>query len=551
MRRLEGVQAGLGGGSEVLDLGIGWDDLGRVAFRSDGNRPLAGGGTFVEDFVHDDLDRITSATIAGGPSVGFDYSPGGRLETKSDVGSYHYGEGGAGPDQLTSLTGATTASFVHDDAGNVTDTLGRSLDYSSYDKPTLIASAAAALSFHYGVDRRRTRQVKAVTGQATLETTYVGTLYEASENLQTGVVEHRHWVMADGRRVALLVTEDASSARETRYLHPDHLQSVAVVTDDQGVPVARYFYDVWGRPVDADGAPLSGRPDASARGFTDHEHLDAVGLVHANARVLDPRLGVFLAIDPIVALRDPQSVAPYSYVRNNPQELSDPSGAYPLRLTLIPLLDSKNGWMQMARWGAANANPFSSSTGDKNDGSTKMAGDRGGRQHADADGGRYADSESQSGSSDFQLASGNVEGVPVDQLTGKEWTAIGKAAAGMLGEIKDLTTTEFADKFGAERMLKWQGGDLELGINQQVMVRDLNTIINSSIRHSIASNLEAVRQQAIESILLAPAMHAGGLARAAALGYKAASFSHSGSFGFATATCGIGAGCGVTYQRAY
>jgi hypothetical protein len=158
---------------------------------------------------------------------------------------------------------------------------------------------------------------------------------------------------------------------------------------------------------------------------------------------------------------------------------------------------------------------------------------------------------SQSGSSDFQLASGNVEGVPVDQLTGKEWTAIGKAAAGMLGEIKDLTTTEFAEKFGAERMLKWQGGDLELGINQQVMIRDLNTIINSSIRHSIALNLEAVRQQAIESILLAPAMHAGGLARAAALGYKAASFSHSGSFGFATATCGIGAGCGVTYQRAH
>lgn len=144
-----------------------------------------------------------------------------------------------------------------------------------------------------------------------------------------------------------------------------------------------------------------------------------------------------------------------------------------------------------------------------------------------------------------------MEGVPVDELTGAEWSAIGKAAAGMLGGIKDLTTTEFAKKFGAEKMLKWQGGDLELAVNQQVMIRDLNTIIYSSIRHSIASNLEAVRQQAIQSILLAPAMYAGGLARAAALGYKAASFSHSGNFGFATATCGIGAGCGVTYQRAY
>ena len=63
------------------------------------------------------------------------------------------------------------------------------------------------------------------------------------------------------------------------------------------------------------------------RGFTGHEMLDPVGLVHMNGRVYDPVIGRFLSADPIVqAPTNSQSYNRYSYVANNPVSYTDPSG---------------------------------------------------------------------------------------------------------------------------------------------------------------------------------------------------------------------------------
>jgi RHS repeat-associated protein len=63
------------------------------------------------------------------------------------------------------------------------------------------------------------------------------------------------------------------------------------------------------------------------RGFTDHEHVDNLGVIHMNGRVYDPVLGRFLSPDPVVqAPYDAQSWNRYSYVRNNPLRYTDPSG---------------------------------------------------------------------------------------------------------------------------------------------------------------------------------------------------------------------------------
>jgi RHS repeat-associated protein len=63
------------------------------------------------------------------------------------------------------------------------------------------------------------------------------------------------------------------------------------------------------------------------RGYTEHEHLDEVGVIHMNGRVYDPLVGRFMSADPFVP--NPynlQSFNRYSYVRNNPLGLYDPSG---------------------------------------------------------------------------------------------------------------------------------------------------------------------------------------------------------------------------------
>ena len=65
----------------------------------------------------------------------------------------------------------------------------------------------------------------------------------------------------------------------------------------------------------------------TTRGFTGHETLDPVGLIHMNGRVYDPHIGRFLSADPIVqAPVNTQSLNRYAYGFNNPLSGTDPSG---------------------------------------------------------------------------------------------------------------------------------------------------------------------------------------------------------------------------------
>lgn len=63
------------------------------------------------------------------------------------------------------------------------------------------------------------------------------------------------------------------------------------------------------------------------RGYTGHEHLNEVGLIHMNGRVFDPLIARFISADRIIqAPNDMQSYNRYAYVRNNPLKYTDPSG---------------------------------------------------------------------------------------------------------------------------------------------------------------------------------------------------------------------------------
>jgi RHS repeat-associated protein len=106
------------------------------------------------------------------------------------------------------------------------------------------------------------------------------------------------------------------------YLHGDHLGSTAVATSNTGAKThdVRYF---------AYGAPRTGDLFALP---TDHtftgQKLDRdTGLMYYGARYYDPALGMFLSPDTLVPEPgNPQSLNRYSYVRNNPLRLVDPSG---------------------------------------------------------------------------------------------------------------------------------------------------------------------------------------------------------------------------------
>jgi RHS repeat-associated protein len=47
-------------------------------------------------------------------------------------------------------------------------------------------------------------------------------------------------------------------------------------------------------------------PALTNRGFTGHEHIDEMGLIHMNGRVYDPQIGRFLSTDPVFIEPDSQ-----------------------------------------------------------------------------------------------------------------------------------------------------------------------------------------------------------------------------------------------------
>ena len=66
--------------------------------------------------------------------------------------------------------------------------------------------------------------------------------------------------------------------------------------------------------------------DITPRGFTGHEHVDEMGIIHMNGRIYDALLGRFLQADPFV--EDATTLNRYTYVHNNPLSLTDPSGFF-------------------------------------------------------------------------------------------------------------------------------------------------------------------------------------------------------------------------------
>jgi RHS repeat-associated protein len=140
---------------------------------------------------------------------------------------------------------------------------------------------------------------------------------------------HVHYIYAGDQPVAIYKSHE-SSAEETLYLHRDHLGSVVEITDEARTLVESLAYDAFGKrrePADWDPPTSPIYANETPRGYTGHEHLDDVGIVHMNGRVYDPELGRMLSADPYVQFAgDSQSYNRYSYVLNNPLSLTDPSG---------------------------------------------------------------------------------------------------------------------------------------------------------------------------------------------------------------------------------
>jgi RHS repeat-associated protein len=320
--RLQSIAAGAG--NSVQSSAYTYDLLGNPLSRTDDTQNLS------ESFTYDPLNRLLTATVSGSvaPAKAYAYNSIGNMMSKSDVGTYSYAPPGSPlPHAVMSISGSTiSTTFAYDPNGNQTSGLGRTITWTSYNMPATITQGTRTVSFQHDTAHQRIKQV-APDGT----TLYIHAFGATAELFGVGSAAPRwnEYLSVGNVRVGMRVKELATTTVSLRYFHTDHLGSISVITNESGVVVERLSYDAWGKRRHPNGAddPTGSITSQTSRGFTGHEELDSVGLVHMNGRVYDALVGRMISADPTVP--DPMNAQAwnrYSYVGNDPLAFTDPSG---------------------------------------------------------------------------------------------------------------------------------------------------------------------------------------------------------------------------------
>ncbi len=314
--RLESASLATSNQVSRLREGYVYDELGNVRQRTQ----YWDEGGFDEFFTYDSLNRLETSKI-GATELFYTYDAAGNIVTKSGAGTYTYPPQGAGavrPHAVQSISGIS-GTFIYDNNGNLLAGAGRGASWTSFDMPKQITKGTANSNFVYGPEHQRVRQVRSDN------TTVIYAGAQEVEVKGTNRTVKTYWPLGIGVEI-----DRPAAPSELNWTQLDRLGSPVALTDAAGLIREKLEYDPWGKrrsTVDNITTPdtLDGKTDN--RGFTNHEMLDQLDLVHMNGRVYDPMIGKFMSGDPIIT--DPtngQRYNRYSYVLNNPTNLMDPTG---------------------------------------------------------------------------------------------------------------------------------------------------------------------------------------------------------------------------------
>ena len=266
--------------------------------------------------------------------------------------AYHSGSMGvfgAGSGRACSYSYSTTqiAYTQYYSASNYT--APQKLGWMSTSNQLRTGSPMAEMELHHSTDAHLLAALRP-SGSAVRYALYAGGQRAMAEHIEHGQVTLVRHHLGDaevdidprtGRRtyrlrvqsptgVAAVIESDGQSSTAS-YIHTDFQGSWALLTDAEGRAVARQAFDAWGRPrCPHSWVPLPKGPGITMpgqRGYTGHEHLPALGLIHMNGRAYAPGLQRFLSPDPVLqAPANAQNHNRYAYCLNNPLRYTDPSG---------------------------------------------------------------------------------------------------------------------------------------------------------------------------------------------------------------------------------
>lgn len=309
------------GAADVRKLGYGYDVFGNL------KRQSLDDGASREDYAYDELQRMVSAIRSGAASgsVSYGYDSVGNLTKKTDFSantanaySYTGGSCGGGANAVKSvaLAGGGTRTYCYDANGSlIGDNAGLALQYDHQGMTVKATRGAQTDHFRYGPDGARTRSW-------------------GSDGARVYLPGYEHRTDTGETKVYVgdyAVISKTGATRKVDYLLKDRLGSVDAVTDSAGTVTETRGYDAFGKPRSGTWNDLTppklGSVAITPKGFTQHEHLNQLEMIHMNGRLFDYALGRFFSVDPIIQFPlNSQSLNPYSYILNNPLSGTDPTG---------------------------------------------------------------------------------------------------------------------------------------------------------------------------------------------------------------------------------
>lgn len=327
------------------------------------------GATTTSNYIYDPLDRLTQGTVTTETATStsqtvsnYSYGATGNL-LSSPAGKYAYTDINTAVSfsnpQAAIKVGSRTLSY--DTSGNLTSDTSDSMSvinswsYRNELTYTALKTAGVKKSISYGYDSAGMRVSLRESEAGGMTATYFLTSAYSETINPDNSVERTVSIEAAGMPLATIRTVGTSTP-EVFATHTDHLRSTRFVTSEttgQGngaTVVESTDYDAFGKIVKHE---QSG--DFSERHkFTGHEYDDSTNYTYAKARYLETNFGRFLSEDPAFVeignprrvqeitghsmeeiLMDPQLLNSYSYVKNNPIKLTDPTGKFAMEAAAL------------------------------------------------------------------------------------------------------------------------------------------------------------------------------------------------------------------------
>ncbi|MCP5106780.1 MAG: RHS repeat-associated core domain-containing protein, partial [bacterium] len=327
------------GDTPLLEYRLGYDTAGNVKRKrmesaSPGDNSGKNLTTVENSYSYDDNNQLTAA-LENGKKQAFTYKANGSRTHFGDGGEeVLYAYDGVAPHQVSALSGARDRHFSYDKAGNMIQDLNKQSGYTrrftwnpsnklqQVDFMDSRQHMIRRLCFGYDGEDRRAVMYDSLQGRLTF---YGDDFFEVEWEGKEERPTIRSHILNEERRAATFFHKGANQQGRLVYYHRDLLNSVILLTGENGSVLEAASYDPFGRVRTGGG---NSRPDIL---FTGHraDVVDYEGFQQNDfkARVYEPELGVFISPDDI---DDQKNTAfgfnRYVYVGNNPTSRWDPTG---------------------------------------------------------------------------------------------------------------------------------------------------------------------------------------------------------------------------------